>query len=33
MTPTALLPEQAAECGYDFPSLCDWMVKDASCDR
>ncbi len=33
MTPTSLAPEQAAHCGYSFPALCDWMVKDASCDR
>ena len=33
MTPTSLVPEQAAFCGMDFPALCDWIVKDASCDR
>ena len=33
MTPTSLAPEQAAHCGIDFPSLCAWMVEDASCDR
>jgi D-alanine-D-alanine ligase len=33
MTPTSLAPEQAAEAGIDFPALCDWMVRDASCDR
>jgi len=33
MTPTSLVPEQAAEVGISFPELCDWMVKDASCDR
>lgn len=33
MTPTSLAPEQAAFCGISFPQLCDWMVKDASCDR
>ena len=33
MTPTSLVPEQAAEIGMSFPDLCDWMVKDASCDR
>lgn len=33
MTPTSLAPEQAAFCGYDFAALCDWMVKDASCNR
>ncbi len=33
MTPTSLVPEQAQEIGMSFPDLCDWMVKDASCDR
>lgn len=33
MTPTSLTPEQAAHCGIDFPTLCRWMVEDASCDR
>lgn len=33
MTPTSLVPEQAAHVGYDFPALCAWMVEDASCDR
>ncbi len=33
MTPTSLAPEQAAFCGISFPALCDWMVKDASCNR
>jgi D-alanine-D-alanine ligase len=33
MTPTSLAPEQAAAKGISFPDLCDWMVKDASCDR
>ena len=33
MTPTSLVPEQAAEVGFSFPELCDWIVKDASCDR
>ena len=33
MTPTSLAPEQAAQTGIPFPGLCDWMVKDASCDR
>ncbi|QUS35016.1 D-alanine--D-alanine ligase [Falsirhodobacter algicola] len=33
MTPTSLSPEQAAHCGMDFPALCDWLVRDASCDR
>jgi len=33
MTPTSLAPEQAAYCGISFADLCDWIVKDASCDR
>ena len=33
MTPTSLAPEQAAFCGIGFPDLCDWIVKDASCNR
>lgn len=33
MTPTSLAPEQAAFVGLSFPDLCDWIVKDASCDR
>ena len=33
MTPTSLVPEQAAHVGIGFPELCDWIVKDASCDR
>ncbi len=33
MTPTSLAPEQAAYCGMSFPDLCDWLVKDASCNR
>ncbi len=33
MTPTSLAPEQAAHCGISFPELCDWLVKDASCNR
>lgn len=31
MTPTSLLPEQAAFCGIDFQDLCAWMVENASC--
>ena len=31
LTPTSLLPEQAAHHGVDFPSLCAWMVENASC--
>jgi D-alanine-D-alanine ligase len=33
MTPTSLVPEQAQHIGVSFPDLCDWIVKDASCDR
>ena len=31
LTPTSLLPEQAAYCGIDFPALCAWMVEHAKC--
>ena len=31
LTPTSLLPEQAAYVGIDFPALCAWMVARASC--
>ena len=33
MTPTSLSPEQAQAKGISFPELCDWLVKDASCNR
>ena len=33
MTPTSLVPEQAAHLGISFPDLCAWMVGDASCNR
>ncbi len=33
MTPTSLVPEQAAHAGMTFGKLCVWMVEDASCDR
>lgn len=33
MTPTSLIPEQAAYCGMDFPELVRWIVEDASCGR
>ncbi|UWQ12137.1 D-alanine--D-alanine ligase [Aliiroseovarius crassostreae] len=33
MTPTSLVPEQAAHCGMSFGQLCAWMVEDASCNR
>jgi D-alanine-D-alanine ligase len=29
MTPTSLLPEQAAHLGIPFPALCAWMVREA----
>ncbi len=33
MTPTSLTPEQAQACCVSFPSLCRWLVEDASCNR
>jgi D-alanine-D-alanine ligase len=33
MTPTSLVPEQAAHAGMAYGQLCRWMVEDASCDR
>jgi D-alanine-D-alanine ligase len=33
MTPTSLVPEQAAYLGISYAKLCRWMVEDASCDR
>ncbi len=33
MTPTSLVPEQAAAQGWSFGQLCRWMVEDASCNR
>lgn len=33
MTPTSLVPEQAAYRGYSYGKLCAWMVEDASCGR
>ena len=33
MTPTSLVPEQAAHVGMTYAKLCRWMVEDASCDR
>jgi D-alanine-D-alanine ligase len=33
MTPTSLVPEQAAHVGMSYAKLCRWMVEDASCDR
>ncbi len=31
LTPTSLLPEQAAHLGIDFSRLCAWMVEHATC--
>ena len=31
LTPTSLLPEQAAYLGIGFPDLCAWMVRNAAC--
>jgi D-alanine-D-alanine ligase len=31
LTPTSLLPEQAAYAGFSFPALCTWMVENAAC--
>ncbi len=33
MTPTSLVPEQAAYHGISFGALCRWLVEDASCAR
>jgi D-alanine-D-alanine ligase len=33
MTPTSLVPEQAAYCGITFEDLVSWMIEDASCQR
>ena len=33
MTPTSLVPEQAALNGMSYRTLCRWIVEDASCDR
>ena len=33
MTPTSLVPEQAAHTGKSYRELCRWIVEDASCDR
>ena len=33
MTPTSLVPEQAAFNGMSYQKLCRWIVEDASCDR
>jgi D-alanine-D-alanine ligase len=31
LTPTSLLPEQAAHLGISFAALCAWMVENAAC--
>ncbi len=33
MTPTSLVPEQAAHLGISFPELVQWITEDASCSR
>lgn len=33
MTPTSLVPEQAAYLGISFPELVAWMIEDATCRR
>ena len=33
MTPTSLVPEQAAFIGISFEDLVSWMIEDASCHR
>ncbi len=33
MTPTSLVPEQAAHAGMTFPELVQWITEDASCSR
>jgi D-alanine-D-alanine ligase len=33
MTPTSLVPEQAAFIGISFENLVSWMIEDASCRR
>jgi len=33
MTPTSLVPEQAAYLGMSYAKLCRWILEDASCDR
>ena len=33
MTPTSLVPEQAAHRGIGFDALCRWILEDASCGR
>ncbi len=33
MTPTSLVPEQAAYLGLGYDDLVKWIVEDASCPR
>jgi D-alanine-D-alanine ligase len=33
MTPTSLVPEQAAHVGMSYAELVSWMIEDASCPR
>lgn len=33
MTPTSLVPEQAAHVGLSFEDLVSWMIEDAGCPR
>ena len=33
MTPTSLVPEQAAHLGIGYDELVHWIVEDASCPR
>ena len=33
MTPTSLVPEQAAHVDISFDELVTWMVENAECDR
>lgn len=33
MTPTSLVPEQAAHVGISFPDLMRWIIEDATCNR
>ena len=33
MTPTSLVPEQAAHLGIGYDDLVKWIVEDASCPR
>ena len=27
MTPTSLIPQEAAAIGYSFPDLCEWIIR------